>query len=150
MAGGDPGDLFVLEPVFAPLAKNTTHMGEVGAGQATKMCNQMIVACNAAVVAETIALARKSGVDVTKLPGALAGGFADSIPFQILAPQMAEHDFTLKWKVATLLKDLRGALSAADRNGCEIPLCQLAENIMGKHNERYQDKDLSTLIKKYE
>ncbi|WP_337240158.1 NAD-binding protein, partial [Proteus faecis] len=66
----------------------------------TKACNQMIVACNALVIAEVIALAERSGVDAGLIAQALAGGFADSKPLQILAPQMAESRFApIKWHV---------------------------------------------------
>ena len=80
-------------------------MGEVGAGQVTKVCNQMIVACNALVIAEVVALAERAGVDASLVAPALAGGFADSKPLQILAPQMAESRYEpVKWHVRTLLR----------------------------------------------
>jgi len=151
MAGGRVDCLESVREVFDPLCSRLTHMGEVGAGQMTKLCNQMVVACNALVIAEMMALGRSAGVDVGRLPEALAGGFADSIPFQILAPQMAVHDFTLKWKVATLLKDIDGAVQMAEKLQSETPMsrkgCDLLRACAKGGNG---DRDLSSLITMYE
>ena len=106
MVGGEVQDLERVRPVLLNLGQRVTHMGGVGAGQVTKACNQMIVACNALVIAEVVALAERSGVDASLIAEALAGGFADSKPLQFLAPQMAENRFEpVKWHVRTLLKD---------------------------------------------
>lgn len=111
MVGGDAQDLQRVRPVLLSLGQRVTHMGGVGAGQVTKACNQMIVACNALVIAEVVALAERSGVDASLIAEALAGGFADSKPLQFLAPQMAENRFEpVKWHVRTLLKDLDAAV----------------------------------------
>ncbi|NIB42483.1 NAD(P)-dependent oxidoreductase [Pseudomaricurvus alkylphenolicus] len=151
MAGGDASVLERVQPVLAPLSQRVTHMGGPGSGQMTKLCNQMVVANNALVIAEMMALGRSAGVDVAKLPEALAGGFADSIPFQILAPQMAAHDFTLKWKVATLLKDLNGAVELANKTSGQIPMSQCGVQLLQSHaHSGFADKDLSSLICRYE
>lgn len=103
MVGGEATDVERVRPVLLTLGQRVTHMGAVGAGQVTKACNQMIVACNALVIAEVVALAERSGVDARLIAEALAGGFADSKPLQILAPQMAESRFEpVKWHVRTL------------------------------------------------
>ena len=80
MVGGDAADLERIRPVLLTLGQRVTHMGPVGAGQVTKACNQMIVACNALVIAEVVALAERSGVEAGLIAEALAGGFADSTP----------------------------------------------------------------------
>ncbi|SEB91262.1 3-hydroxyisobutyrate dehydrogenase [Pseudomonas anguilliseptica] len=111
MAGGRVEDIERVRPILAHLGQRLTRMGDVGAGQVTKVCNQMIVACNALVIAEVVALAEQAGVDASLIAPALAGGFADSKPLQILAPQMAESQFEpVKWHVRTLLKDLDTAV----------------------------------------
>ena len=91
MAGGSVEDVDIARIVLAPLYKQLTHMGEVGSGQITKICNQMIVSCNVLVIAEMMALAKQAGVDAAKIPEALSGGFADSKPLQIVGPEMATH-----------------------------------------------------------
>ncbi|MBV1900378.1 MAG: NAD(P)-dependent oxidoreductase [Kordiimonadaceae bacterium] len=151
MAGGDATVLSKVKPFLDPLARSVTHMGPSGAGQMAKICNQMIVASNAMVIAEVVALARRADVDVSKLPQALAGGFADSIPLQVLVPQMADHDFTLKWKVATLLKDLNGAAQMADLQGAATPVTNAARLALEKHDAAgNSDRDFSSIIELYE
>ncbi|HBZ93259.1 MAG TPA: 2-hydroxy-3-oxopropionate reductase, partial [Pseudomonas sp.] len=73
MAGGREEDVERVRAVLAHLGQRLTRMGEVGAGQVTKVCNQMIVACNALVIAEVVALAERSGVDASLIAQALAG-----------------------------------------------------------------------------
>ena len=151
MAGGSESVLDSLAPIFSPLATRVTRMGDVGAGQTTKLCNQMIVGCNALVIAEMVAMARVAGVDVEKLPEALSGGFADSKPFQILVPQMSAHDFTLKWHVKTVLKDIQNALSFAQEQECATPMLELGTKLMGDHGEQgHMEDDMSTLVGYYE
>ena len=116
MAGGAAGIIDSLRPVLAALSQRVTHMGTNGAGQVTKICNQLIVAANAVLIAEAVALAEKSGVDASKLAPALAGGFADSKPFQLLAPRMSTRQFEpVQWRVKTLLKDLDMAVALSGR-----------------------------------
>jgi len=151
MAGGDAADIEGLAAVFWALSSRITHMGAVGSGQMTKLCNQMIVGCNALIISEVVALARRAGVDVDKIPGALAGGFADSKPFQILAPQMGAHDFSLKWRVKTMLKDLDGARKMARQVVSATPMLELGARIMRNHGDGgHMDGDISTLILAYE
>lgn len=151
MVGGEKADLARARPVLEVLGQRVTHMGGVGAGQVTKACNQMIVACNALVIAEVIALAERSGVDAGLIAQALAGGFADSKPLQILAPQMAESRFApIKWHVRTLLKDLDGAVKFSREQGAATPLTGLAAQLMRLHGSQgYLDQDPSTLVEQY-
>ena len=72
MAGGDAADIERVRPY----ARRLTHMGPTGAGQTTKLCNQVIVGCAMAVLAEATRLAVNAGIDAKRLPEALAGGFA--------------------------------------------------------------------------
>lgn len=151
MVGGEPADVERVRPVLLSLGQRVTHMGAVGAGQVTKACNQMIVACNALVIAEVVALAERSGVDASLLAEALSGGFADSKPLQILAPQMAESRFEpIKWHVRTLLKDLDGAVKFSREQGSATPISGLAAQLMRLHaGQGYLEKDPATLIHLY-
>ena len=151
MVGGDAADLERVRPVLLTLGQRVTHMGPVGAGQVTKACNQMIVACNALVIAEVVALAEQSGVDASLIAEALAGGFADSRPLQILAPQMAQSCFEpVKWHVRTLLKDLDTAVKFSREQGSATPLSGLAAQLMRLHGSQgYLQKDPATLIDLY-
>jgi 3-hydroxyisobutyrate dehydrogenase len=151
MAGGLEADIERIRPILSHLGQRLTRMGDVGAGQVTKVCNQMIVACNALVIAEVVALAEKAGVDASLIAPALAGGFADSKPLQILAPQMAESQFEpVKWHVRTLLKDLDTAVKLSQQNGCATPLSGLAAQLMRQHGSQGNlECDPATLVQLY-
>ncbi|ARS50000.1 2-hydroxy-3-oxopropionate reductase [Ectopseudomonas mendocina] len=148
MAGGRDEDVERVRPVLAHLGQRLTRMGEVGAGQVTKVCNQMIVACNALVIAEVVALAERSGVDASLIAQALAGGFADSKPLQILAPQMAASQFEpIKWHVRTLLKDLDTAVKLSREQGSATPMSGLAAQLMRLHGSQGNlERDPATLV----
>jgi len=126
-AGGRAEDVPRAAPVFDALAQRVTHMGAQGAGQFTKSCNQQIVACNLAVIAEMLAFAERAGVDITRLPGALASGFADSLPLQIFGPRMATgtHEPRLG-AVGTFRKDIEQVARLAAASGAAVPVTQAA------------------------
>lgn len=151
MAGGRIEDIERLRPILAHLGQRLTRMGDVGAGQVTKVCNQMIVACNALVIAEVVALAEKAGVDASLIAPALAGGFADSKPLQILAPQMATSQFEpINWHVRTLLKDLDTAVKLSQQIGTATPLSGLAAQLMRQHGSHGNlERDPATLVDLY-
>ncbi|WP_429507979.1 NAD(P)-dependent oxidoreductase [Pseudomonas moraviensis] len=151
MVGGAPADLERVRPVLLNLGQRVTHMGGIGAGQVTKACNQMIVACNALVIAEVVALAEQAGVDARLIAEALAGGFADSKPLQILAPQMAESRFEpIKWHVRTLLKDLDTAVKFSREQGSATPISGLAAQLMRLHGAQgFLAQDPATLVQMY-
>lgn len=151
MAGGSVGQVERARPALMHYAQRLTRMGDIGAGQVSKICNQLIVAANSLLIAETVALAEKAGVDANLLAPALAGGFADSLPFQILAPRMAERRFLpVQWKVQTLLKDLDNALMLARESESPAPLARHATQLMRDHsNAGHAGADLSSLISLY-
>ncbi|RRV15067.1 NAD(P)-dependent oxidoreductase [Pseudomonas saudiphocaensis] len=151
MAGGNSEDIERVRPVLMNLGQRLTRMGEVGTGQVTKACNQMIVACNALVIAEVVALAERSGVDASLIAPALAGGFADSKPLQILAPQMAASEFEpIKWHVRTLLKDLDTAVQLSREEGSATPMTGLAAQLMRLHGSQgHLEYDPATLVKMF-
>lgn len=151
MAGGAEQDIEIVREVLRPLYSRLTHMGPVGSGQTTKICNQMIVSCNVLVIAEMMALAKSAGVDATKIPEALAGGFADSKPLQIVGPEMSDKRFEpVKWRVKTLLKDLNMAVDLAGKQGSAVPMSGLAAQLMQLHGSGgFLEQDPSTLIKLY-
>ncbi|MBE0489529.1 MAG: NAD(P)-dependent oxidoreductase [Halomonas sp.] len=151
MAGGEATDIDAIRPLLAPLTARVTHMGPVGAGQVTKVCNQMVVGCQAAVLAEMVALAEASGVEATRLVEALSGGFADSKPFQILTPRMAASDFeNPPWHLRTLLKDLDLAVAQSQRSGSATPMSALAAQLMRAHTTRgHAEHDPAILVEAY-
>jgi 3-hydroxyisobutyrate dehydrogenase len=152
MAGGATVDIERAMPLLKPLSQRVTHMGPSGAGQTTKVCNQMIVSCNVLVMAEALALAKKAGVDISKIPPALQGGFADSIPLQLTGSRMAMQEFDeIKWHVKTLLKDLDMANQLAKNSNSEIPMADLGVELMRRHaSNGFADQDPATLITLYQ
>ena len=148
MAGGESGDVERVRPVVMSLCSRFTHMGPSGAGQTTKLCNQIIVGCGLAVMAEAIKLAEDAGVDASRLPECLKGGFADSRPLQIFGPRMASRVFEPSLGASeTLLKDLDTANDLARETGTALPMSALAAAVfrMLKARGRGGD-DPSTLI----
>lgn len=131
MAGGDPQALEQVKPVLAPLSKRVTHMGPCGAGQTTKLCNQIIVGCNITAIGEAFRLAREAGVDAALLPDALEGGFADSLPFRIFGRRMAAgEESPVSAKIETMLKDLDGAAATASGLGMDLALTRAAAALL--------------------
>lgn len=151
-AGGDSAKIEQLSSIYAVLSQRVTRMGETGTGQATKICNQLIVAANSTLIAEAVALAQQAGVDTSLLAPALADGFADSKPFQILAPRMAAHQFEpVQWKVKTLSKDLNNAVQLAKQYDLNIPVAKQALAQLDAHQKHgFAETDLATLIQHVE
>ncbi|WP_311741555.1 NAD(P)-dependent oxidoreductase [Bradyrhizobium huanghuaihaiense] len=127
MAGGDIADVERVRSYVLAMARRFTHMGPNGAGQTTKLCNQVIVGCAMAVLAEATRLAVNAGIDANRLPEALAGGFADSIPLQLFVPRMVQgiHSPPLG-HIATMLKDLDTVAALAQTTSTPVPMATLA------------------------
>jgi 3-hydroxyisobutyrate dehydrogenase len=130
MAGGDAADIERVRPYVLAMARRLTHMGPTGAGQTTKLCNQVIVGCAMAVLAEATRLAVNAGIDAKRLPEALAGGFADSIPLQLFVPRMVQgiHSPPLG-HIATMLKDLDTVIDVARDTSSPVPMAALAAQL---------------------
>ena len=127
MAGGRPEHIERVRPVVMHLAARFTRMGDSGAGQVAKLCNQAIVGSLVAVIAEAIRLAEAAGVDSKMLPEALKGGFADSLPLQIFGARMAARRFDPPLAAAaTMLKDLQNAAAVADEKQVWMPMVERA------------------------
>jgi 3-hydroxyisobutyrate dehydrogenase len=127
MAGGRSEDIERARPVVMHLAQRFTRMGEAGAGQVTKLSNQIIVGCTFAVIAEAVRLAEAAGVDAKMLPGALKGGSADSGPLQVYGARMAARDFEPRLSAnSIMLKDLENAFAVARQLGVPLPMAETA------------------------
>jgi 3-hydroxyisobutyrate dehydrogenase len=129
MAGGSEADIERVRPVIAHLAGRFTRMGPNGAGQSTKLINQMLVGCSFAVLAEACQLAEDAGIDVARIPEALAGGRADSPLLQEYLPRMAERDDAVQGRIDIMVKDLNTVMDQARRLGSSLPMTGLATEI---------------------
>lgn len=151
MCGGDRAHIERLGALFAAFSQRVTRVGELGAGQALKLCNQLIVATNLVAISEALKLARDSGLDLEIVPGALAGGFADSIPLQIFGQRMAQGVFTpVLGELALMLKDLSAAETLACEQGSILPMSRAALDVYRRASALgLMREDLSALFKLY-
>ena len=130
MAGGRPEHIERARPIVAHLAQRFTRMGDAGAGQVTKLCNQVIVGCLFPVIAEAVRLAEAAGVDANALPQALKGGFADSLPLQVFGARMAARQFAPPLgAVSIMLKDLENAAAVAKDARVPLPMARTAAEL---------------------
>lgn len=129
MAGGAEADLARLAAILKHVSQRVTHMGPVGAGQVTKLCNQMLVGCTMTVVAEVLQLAARSGVDVLRLPACLADGYADSVILRNFALAMARGEIQAAGLVTTLMKDLGSAVASGSAIPSPMPMTALAAEL---------------------
>ena len=150
MCGGDAAAFAQVKPVLAAYGANINLMGPSGAGQVTKLCNQVIVGSNIAVLAEAIRLAQNAGVDARLLPQALAGGFADSKPLQVFVPRMIDRPVESIGAANTMLKDLDTALDLGRETGTPLPVSGLAAQLLRTLAAQGKGEDeLSALIDLY-
>ncbi|RYG14568.1 MAG: NAD(P)-dependent oxidoreductase [Burkholderiales bacterium] len=128
MVGGKPADFARAADVFAVFGR-ATLVGPHGAGQLTKLANQMIVGITIGAVAESLLLCEKGGADMAKVREAITGGFADSRILQVHGQRMVERDFAPRARMSVQLKDMRNALSTAEEIGFAAPITALFEKL---------------------
>lgn len=122
MAGGDAEQFEASKSVMGDLCGNYTLMGPSGAGQTTKLINQVLCALNFMAVAEATRLAQDAGVDAAKIPMAIKGGRADSAILQEYMGKMAARDYTPTGRIDNMVKDLNGAQDLARLTHTAMPL----------------------------
>jgi 3-hydroxyisobutyrate dehydrogenase len=130
-AGGEAEDLDRVQPLFAAFCARLNHMGGIGAGQLTKLCNQVLVCNTALAVAEMVALAERCGIDAERLPEALAGGLADSPVLRVLGARMAVREYEpVLARLGTMQKDLDNVLALAQEADAITPCTALAAQLV--------------------
>lgn len=122
MAGGAGEDFEASKAVMRHLCANFTHMGPSGAGQTTKLINQVLCALHFMAVAEAARLALDAGVDATRIPEALGGGRADSAILQEFMVKFATRDYTPTGRIDNMVKDLDAVQDLARATGTAMPL----------------------------
>lgn len=128
MAGGADHDVARARTLMGDLCANFTHMGPAGAGQTTKLVNQLLCAIGFQAVAEAVRLAEAGGVDAARLAQALAGGRADSQILREFGPRMAARDETPTGRIDNMLKDLEAVQAFSQQQRLPLPLtAQVAE-----------------------
>ena len=121
MVGGPKQVFDECLPILQALGKNIVYEGENGAGQTTKLCNQIIVSLNMLAVCEGLILGAKAGLDMNKLLEAVSAGAAGSWSLSNLAPRILKGDLEPGFKIAHQQKDLRHVLSTAEELGLPLP-----------------------------
>jgi 3-hydroxyisobutyrate dehydrogenase len=146
--GGEAADVERARPVLAALGRTITHVGPIGAGQAVKAVNQVILAGTYLGVAEGIVLAIRAGLDVEQVVEALGGGAAQSWVLANRSGRMLANDYPLGFKVALHRKDLAIALDLAARLGAALPVAALAAQLeSGLVATGHGDDDMSALAR---
>jgi 2-hydroxy-3-oxopropionate reductase len=121
MVGGKPKIFERVKPLFELMGKNIVHIGDNGAGQVAKACNQIVVAVTIEAVAEALTFARKNGADAAKVREALMGGFAGSKIMEVHGKRMLDNDFKPGFKVGLHQKDMRIVMETAHQLGVALP-----------------------------
>ena len=129
MAGGSEKDVADAHRVLQHVASNFTHMGPCGAGQTTKLINQVLCGLNFLAVAEATQLALDAGVDAAKIPQALKGGRADSAILQEYMPRYVAKDYRRTGRIDNMVKDLNGAQDLARRTNTAMPLTAVCAEV---------------------
>jgi len=146
--GGAPEDVERARPILEVLGSTMTHVGPIGAGQAVKAVNQVILAGAYLGVAEGIVLAIKAGLDVEQVVDALAGGAAQSWVLANRSGRMIDNDYPLGFKVALHRKDLGIALELAAQLGAVLPVSAIAAQLeSGLIATGHADEDMSALAR---
>ena len=151
MVGASEATFSKVKPLFELLGKNITLVGEVGAGQICKVCNQIIVALNIEAVAEALLLASKAGVDPGKVRQALMGGFAASRVLEVHGERMVKRTFDPGFRIELHQKDLNLALSAARALKMSLPNTATAQELFSACQAQGGGKwDHSAMVKALE
>jgi 3-hydroxyisobutyrate dehydrogenase len=146
--GGDERDVEHARPVLNALGRTITHVGPIGAGQAVKAVNQVILAGTYLGVAEGIVLAIKAGLDVEQVVEALGGGAAQSWVLANRGRRMIDNDYPLGFKISLHRKDLAIALELAAQLGAALPVSALAAQLeSGLIAQGHGDDDNSALAR---
>lgn len=129
MVGGPKEVYEECLPIFKALGKQITYMGEIGSGQATKLCNQVICGLHIQAVCEGLMLGARLGLDMERLLQVVTAGYANSRILSHLGPKMVERDFRPGFKMRHQLKDLKNALNTAAALNVSLPCTALVQQL---------------------
>ncbi|MFA5699509.1 MAG: 2-hydroxy-3-oxopropionate reductase [Sphaerochaeta sp.] len=150
MVGGDEALFEEVKEILLTMGASAVHCGPIGAGNTTKLANQIIVALNIAAVSEAFTLVRKAGVDPSLVFDAIKGGLAGSTVLNAKAPMMIESNFAPGFKIDLHIKDLANALDTGHGTGSPLPLTALVREMMETlHADGFGQDDHSALARYY-
>jgi len=130
MAGGDAADFEAVKPVLSAMAASVVRVGEIGAGNVTKLANQIVVALNIAAMSEALVLATKAGVEPELVYQAIRGGLAGSTVLDAKAPMVLDRNFTPGFRIKLHVKDLANVMATANELHVPLPLTASVMEVM--------------------
>ncbi|MPM39620.1 2-hydroxy-3-oxopropionate reductase [bioreactor metagenome] len=150
MVGGEKALFEEMKDILLVMGASAVHCGPIGAGNTTKLANQVIVALNIAAVAEAFTLVRKAGVDPHLVFDAIKGGLAGSTVMNAKAPMMMDSNFKPGFKIDLHIKDLANAMDTAHSVGSPLPLTASVREMMETlHADGFGGDDHSALARFY-
>ena len=151
MVGGKQEVFDAHKAILETMGASVVRCGDVGAGNTTKLANQIIVACNIQALAEALTLAQKAGVDPQLVFEAIKGGLAGSTVMNAKAPMMIAGNDKPGFKIDLHIKDLNNALDCAHSVGAPVPMtAEVQEILQWMHNHEGGQKDHSAIAQYYE
>lgn len=130
MVGGAADDFERAKPIFEKLGKTIVHVGESGAGQVVKACNQIVVALTIEAVSEALTLGSRAGVDPAVIIQVLSGGLAGNKVMEVRGPNFLQHNFQPGFKIRLHSKDLGIALATGHEYGVALPVTALVDQML--------------------
>src|SRR5207248_1045497 len=147
MVGGKAEMFEKVAPVLQKMGSTVTLTGPVGAGNVTKLANQIMVACNIAAMGEALVLATRAGLDPEVVFNAVKGGLAGSTVLNAKAPMVIARNFKPGFRIKLHQKDLRNALLAAESLGVPLPMTSLVQQMLiSLMNDGKGDLDHSAIV----
>ena len=151
MVGGNRADFDEYLPILRTMGASVVLCGEIGAGNVTKLANQIVVAANIAAVSEALVLATKAGVNPELVFQAIRGGLAGSTVMNAKAPMMLDRNFKPGFRINLHIKDLNNVLDTAKGISAPTPLTDEAMKMMlSLRDDGMGDNDHSALVRYYE
>ena len=129
MVGGAREDFEIISPLLHTMGSNIIYQGEAGAGQHTKLCNQIAIAGNMIGVCESLVYAKRAGLDPENVLKSISGGAAGSFSLTNLAPRILKGDFEPGFYIKHFIKDLKIVLEETERLGLDFPGVSLAKSL---------------------
>ena len=147
MVGGKQSVFDDCEPLLQVMGGNVVLTGDVGAGNITKLANQIIVAANIEALSEAMVLAQKAGVDPERVFNAIRGGLAGSAVMEAKGPMMLDRNFRAGFRIRLHQKDLRNVLQTAGELNVPLPVTALVQQMLGSlMNDGEHDADHSAIL----
>ena len=151
MVGGDEKAFNTVKPILDKMGSSVVRVGDIGAGNVTKLANQIIVALNIAAVSEAFVLAKKAGVEPEAVFNAIKGGLAGSTVMNAKVPMMMDGNFKPGFRIELHIKDLQNALDTAHALNVPVPLtANVMETLQALKMDGMAANDHSAILRFYE